>query len=273
MLGYHNIVANDAKGSGDASLHLSVEEFKRQLDWLQDEFEIVSLGQLARQPRDGHPRAAITFDDAYRGALELGVPELLERGLPSTIFVCPGFLDKGPFWWDLLADPSTGQVPGPLRQRALFELGGRHHLIMRWAQDRGLTFHPTPDSHLPATEKELLQAADSPLVTLGSHTWSHVHLPAVPVAEAQEELKSAGEWIVEKTGEFPSAVSFPYGGTSTDAERSVAEAGHDWAFLIEGGPFNPKKGHGFPHRLPRICVPRNLTLQGFMLRVRGAWPS
>jgi hypothetical protein len=38
----------------------------------------------------------------------LGIPELVRRGLPATVFVAPALLDQRAFWWDRLANPTTG---------------------------------------------------------------------------------------------------------------------------------------------------------------------
>src|SRR5213079_1926770 len=77
---------------------------------------VVPLEQLlAPAPPGRRPRVAITFDDGYRGAVCIGVPELARRDVPATLFVVPGFVGKGPFWWDAVAPGARGVDPA-LRQ-------------------------------------------------------------------------------------------------------------------------------------------------------------
>ena len=48
ILCYHNVVASQDSG-GDPELHMPVERFERQVRWLSDRYEIVSLRELAQR--------------------------------------------------------------------------------------------------------------------------------------------------------------------------------------------------------------------------------
>src|SRR5579872_99747 len=81
VLSYHNIAPDHAPAIGDRSLHLPQSAFGRQLDWLVRNVEVVPLPAILDPGGgDAKPRVAITFDDAYRGALTLGAAELRGRG-------------------------------------------------------------------------------------------------------------------------------------------------------------------------------------------------
>jgi peptidoglycan/xylan/chitin deacetylase (PgdA/CDA1 family) len=56
--------------------------------YLAEHRRVVDLDALFEtDPSSGPPRVAITFDDAYRSALEHAVPVLRERGFPAAFFV------------------------------------------------------------------------------------------------------------------------------------------------------------------------------------------
>lgn len=98
VLAYHNIVPHGEPIVGDRSLHLEQREFARQLDWIDRTYDVVPLTAIFNaKETHGRPRAAITFDDAYRGAVTAGVAELVERDMPATIFVAPGFVGGNSF--------------------------------------------------------------------------------------------------------------------------------------------------------------------------------
>src|SRR5207302_9464076 len=138
--------------------HLPRGLFMRQLESLLATHTVVPLEQVLDAPVAGRrPRAAITFDDGYRGAVLLGVAELARRGVPATLFVVPGFVGKGPFWWDAVA-PGAGGVDPALRQRALVALRGRDPEVRRWAESQGLRLGAVPEWALVATEDELRDA-------------------------------------------------------------------------------------------------------------------
>src|SRR5207248_5579906 len=118
VLAYHNVVPDSSPGFGDRSLHLPRGLFMRQLESLLATHTVVPLEQVLDAPVAGRrPRAAITFDDGYRGAVLLGVAELAKRGVPETLFVVPSFVGKGPFWWDALAaersEEHTSELQSP----------------------------------------------------------------------------------------------------------------------------------------------------------------
>ncbi|HSH46168.1 MAG TPA: hypothetical protein VK966_09945, partial [Longimicrobiales bacterium] len=89
VLAYHNVVEPEFAGRGDASLHLPLDRFVAQVEWIAATHDVVPLDSVAF-PRNGQargrPRAVITFDDAYRGAVRYALPELERRGLPATVF-------------------------------------------------------------------------------------------------------------------------------------------------------------------------------------------
>ena len=69
---------------------ISRNDFLRHLDWLQDNFDVVSLSEAQARVRSAtntRPTVAITFDDGYAENCDFAIPELLRRQLPATYFV------------------------------------------------------------------------------------------------------------------------------------------------------------------------------------------
>ena len=91
VLAYHNVLPDGAAPVGERALHISQHCFAEQLDHIVKVADVVPLGNLfTPSSLDQRPRVVITFDDAYVGAVTVGVTELCQRGLPATIFVAPG---------------------------------------------------------------------------------------------------------------------------------------------------------------------------------------
>lgn len=271
VLAYHDIVPDGTRPSGDRSLHLPRREFARQLDRLAATHRVVSLadwrpgeadGDSSRDPR---PRAIVTFDDAYVGAVTCGVEELVARGLPGTIFVVPGRLGRSTFWWDRLADPGLGAPAPGLRDRALETLEGRDRDVTAWAREIGLTSIEPPEHARTATEQELARAVTRPGITLGSHTWSHPNLAALGPGALDDELGRSAEWLEARYEAYVPWVSYPYGLSSPEA-RSRAARWYRGGFRIEGGM--ARRGDE-PFSLPRVNIPAGVSPAGFELRAAG----
>lgn len=76
---------------------ISSSDFKRHLDWLQDNFDVVSLEEAQRRIRANSNdkfTVAITFDDGYSENCRTALPELIKRGIPSTYFVTSDFMSR-----------------------------------------------------------------------------------------------------------------------------------------------------------------------------------
>jgi peptidoglycan/xylan/chitin deacetylase (PgdA/CDA1 family) len=266
VLAYHNVVPDAAAPFGDRSLHLPLARFRRQLDALRDTHEVVSLEQLDAPSTSGRPRAAITFDDAYAGALDLGVPAVLELGFPATIFVAPDLLGRDAMWWDLLADPATGLDPA-VRDHALATLRGEHEAIMSWARERALPQWPPPAEARIGTVEELRTAARRPGITIGLHTWSHPNLARLDHVEARAEFERTSDWLATNVGAPRPWLAYPYGRYADSTLAAARDAGLTRAFRVEGGWM--RTGTASPFTTPRLNVPAGLSDRGFVLRLAG----
>jgi peptidoglycan/xylan/chitin deacetylase (PgdA/CDA1 family) len=254
--------------AGEATLHLPQGKFAEQLDLLSELAEVIPLSRALEPPSGTRPRVVITWDDAYLGAVTVGVAEAARRRLPATLFVPPGCLGSMPFWWDQLAEVHRGAIPSDVRNRALHECAGRTDLVMATLGPSGPC--PMLPAHaMSATETELRSAAAQPGITVASHGWSHANLAALEADELTTELIRSRDWLTDR---FPSAltsISYPYGVESEAVRDGARAAGYTTAFRVSGGWFPPAPGD--PMALPRLNIPANLSLDGFALRLAGVF--
>ena len=267
ILAYHNVVPDGESAMGDSSLHMSQRDFAAQLDLLRRTHDVVPLPALLEPlRRRSRPRAAITFDDAYRGALTAGVEELSRRRLPATFFVAPAFVDGNTFWWDVLHEPGGG-LRDEVRVHALEKLQGRDAEVRRWASESGLRLNPSPAHQTCASEAEL-KAVQGDLFTVGSHTWSHPNLARLPSIELQHELERPRTWLAERFTEVVNWLAYPYGRYSREVAEAARAAGYDAALRVDGGWLR-RHAATDPFMLPRMSMPAGMSTEGFELRISG----
>ncbi len=267
VLAYHNIIPDDVPAAGDRSLHLRRSRFAEQLDVLLDSYDVIPLPDIfSDRPRDARPAVAITFDNAYHGALTLGAMELQVRQLPATMFAAPGLLGGDSFWWDALAgaaDLSTGD-----REYALGELRGDGAAVRAWAARAGRPWQEMPAWGRPGTESELAAWAMVDSFAVGVHTWRHANLSRLAATELSHELAKPLEWLRNRFGKRVLPwLTYPYG-VSTSASATAAKAlGYNAALAVSGGWLPPRITD--PYLLPRLNIPAGLTANGFRLRLAG----
>ena len=100
MIVFYHRVADDAANAWTCSTTL----FARQMAWLKEQFDVVSLAEAQRRLREGNdrPAVAVTFDDGYADNNDFALPLLVREQLPCTYFVSTGYMASGePFPHDV----------------------------------------------------------------------------------------------------------------------------------------------------------------------------
>lgn len=84
---------------------MSNQMFMRQIRWLQQRFEMISLEEAQRRIRRGvndRPCVSVTFDDGYAENCQQAIPMLVKERIPCTYFVTvKNVLDGEPFEHDV----------------------------------------------------------------------------------------------------------------------------------------------------------------------------
>lgn len=264
VLAYHNVVPHGEPPGGDRSLHLPQADFAAQLDHLARTHDVVPLETLGDDwpPVGRRPRAAITFDDAYCGAMTVGVDELARRGLPATVFVAPAFVGRCSFWWDAV----EGAAEVETRERALQAQRGEDARVREWARAAGRAEREVPAHACCATLAEL-HAAERRGVSVASHSWSHPNLARLDDAELAAELARPLAWLHEHFRNVLPWLAYPYGRSAPHVERAAERAGYRGALLVSGGRASCPPPNAWA--VPRLDVPAGVSLQGFVLRASG----
>lgn len=270
VLAYHNIVPDGFRITGDRSLHLPRSRFAEQLDRLARDYDIVPLHEVMnghdREDRPGtRPRVSITFDDAYRGAVTIGVDELARRELPATIFVAPVLLGRDSFWWDAFAGPD-GVIPPEFLRIALEACYGAEESVRYRANALGMRPRRIGGAAAPATEAELRDAMGRARIACASHSWSHTNLAVLSGAKLHDELLLPFAWLKARFETVVPWLSYPYG-LVPEHVRAIADAGYEAAVRVNGGPLTGPSADRY--RLPRVNIPAGISPDGFRLRVSG----
>ena len=270
VLTYHNIVerAEDA-ARGEATLHVDRATVAEHLDLLRETHDVVSLADVLSGARSfsDRPRALITFDDAYHGAMTIGVDELVRRRMVATFFVTPGFCDGRTFWWDELAGGYGGVMPSTVRHSALVEHRGIEVRVRAWIDRDALRTGTPSDVMRCSTARELKDAARAPGITFGAHSWSHPALSAIDSSMLADELRRPLIWLRESFDNSLPALAVPYGLSSSHVESEARRHGYIVVFTGRRG-WVPSPIVA-PFALPRQNVPAGIPRHSFLLRSSG----
>ena len=179
-------------------LTVSPERFAQQMQQLAAH-KVVSLEEGLRTLQSGplsEPLFAVTFDDGYLDNLTEALPILARHRIPATIFVTTQFCDQA------LTHPRYGD-PGAQR------------LHLDWDEVRHL--------------------AQTPGITIGSHTRTHPYLPTISDALAQQEIALSRSEIAEHLQAPVSFFCYPSGDLGPRELALVQQAGYAAAVSVAPG--------------------------------------
>ena len=144
-------------------------------------------------PCAGARYASVTFDDGYQNIVDNAVPELVQRGIPATIFIVSGNLGATPRWEDQSASSD-------------------------------------PDMNEPILTAEQLRNLPSDLVRIGSHTVTHPVLSRLSEPQARAELSESRSMLEKFVGSEVKLLSFPYGSFNINLLRWCRDEGYERVF-------------------------------------------
>lgn len=255
---------------------LTLDGFRRTLDFVQRHYNVVSLHELqaARQGRINLPPTPllITFDDGWRDTLVHAVPELTRRKLPAVLFLASEVLAlESPRWWQDVLVSALGQSGAAVRMcraagwteiphGSMIQVLTAHLAAMREPERRAWLQANAPDVEAQVVQRQMvllheLQAVDANVLAIGGH--GHTHSPLTLAADPAGEFQ-ASQAVLEGLGQGVRSMSFPHGAWTPELVAQARSAGFEWIFTSE--PVLPEASR-WRQPLPalgRIHVPENV---------------
>ena len=227
------------------------------------------------------PFAAFTLDDGYRDNAEHALPVFARHGVPFTVFVTGGFIDRThSLWWETVAALLAARThlvfdfgSGP-ETLDLTDIGAKYDaycrigdfiqrkdeadhtaVLNRIALDNGID--PLEiTARLTMDEGEIAALATHPMACIGAHTISHRALARLDADNARREMEASARRVEEITGKRPSTIAYPYGncGAASAREFSIAaELGFTAGVTTRPGVLTAEHGTATTG-LPRVSL-------------------
>lgn len=261
VLTYHRVGPTEVDDlSAPTMVTADTDTFRAQMDLVRDIANPVSLADVL-DAVDGDralpPRAVlVTFDDAYRDFPDHAWPILLEREIPTAMFVPTAFPGDPTriFWWDALwSAVERGDVPSSvrldsrdeplmvqfreLRDRVLAATEDEARSLL--AQIVGSEDLPTPSRPMPrgpVSDWDTLRDLSAQGLAIAAHTHTHAALHRLPPDDARAEIeRSTQELRQQRLGDFADVLAYPGGGHDASVRAAAADAGIRLAMTTERG--------------------------------------
>ncbi len=244
--------------------HLDIKDFRKHLRHLKKFYNVIPLERFIKHCSEhSEPPAnsvVITMDDGYQSNYRLAYPALKEFDMPATVFLATNFVNhKEPLWVDRieyalartknkalklrigeddvtfnLSDTGSKKICDAALRAALKSVTdpARDKVISdaEYILDERLAMNDAlPEIYRPLNWSEVLEMQKSGLISIGSHTCSHVALAKCSDEQARRELSLSRQIIAEKTGAACDHFCYPNGAPgdfNARTKRLLKEAGY-----------------------------------------------
>ena len=265
VLMYHGLVA--APLPVPDPCFLRVDSFKRQMEYLARNFEVMHLEEaLALRHRVARPLACVTFDDGFSSVHNLALPILKRFRIPATVYLVTDLIDSDQTLWfarlhQAICETSATEVRvGDLRfslsgqaeravasawlqrvlkllDRAEFSSALNDLLIQLGAGEADGTVPWEPFRIL--NSDQIRSMSRDGLVRFGAHTATHQILTRTTPDDAQREIERSVAAVATLVDLPSRSFAYPNGGPG-DFDAAVIEvirrAGIEYALSTITGP-------------------------------------
>ena len=234
---------------------LGVQDFERQLLELKARFQLMTFGDLATILASGRPVppyvAVITVDDGYADFYEYAFPVLRKVGVPASLYVTTGFVDRELWLWP---DQLEYVLKNSEERSLKCQISGHHFdLLLQSAAERKQAwskFVPVllsmpndemraaiemlsarlrvsltseqPAEYAAANWEQLKELSDAG-IEIGPHTRTHPSLTRIPEAQLHEEIAGSKQRVEQMLGISCRTFCYPNGTPDDVNERIKAE--------------------------------------------------
>ena len=227
ILLYHATNKNIPKNLKKSLHNVNPEILYRQIKWLKNYFDIVSLDSLFDDDANKLGKLAITFDDAYKSVFLETLPLLKTLNVPCTIFINGASINKKIFWRDKirylincnLTDDFISLNQNFCKNKNITKknfytktknskCNSKQIDILL---DKFFKFKKISINKLRSTIISKDQLKKDPLITYGNHTYNHYVLSSLTKEEQETEILRNQKILKNLDINYSKVFSVPFG--------------------------------------------------------------
>lgn len=295
VLMYHEVLPDEV--TLPAWTVVRESDFKWQMCYLQSHFDVVTMDQalerVTGKSQAKRPFAVVTFDDGYKGNLDVVLPIMESLGMPFLVYVATqAIIENNLYWYDQIINllslkediQATFELDGKVEE---FKIPRHASDDARWVEtqrllsrlkllspsDREVAVKCITEGEKVAaallsmvTELDVKRLAQSSCVTIGAHTHRHELLDQLTHDEIMETLQTSNDHITRITGVAPCHFAFPNGNYNKAVIDLIQKAGYETAVTTVSDFWSEKDS---AMMIPRFGVGRFDSKRQFKARVSG----
>ena len=292
ILCYHGVSANPDFWLNNR--HMPVRQFEKDLLFYKKNYDVLSVKEIFRRYREGLPQKrseiALTLDDGFLNNFLYVKPLLEKYQVPASFYILSQSIENPQFVnWADLTDVILYQMNdevinfhqheyfknagwrnkagesifesikrmGFQRDEALSEFAGRYNGVEK--------LKAIPEElWKPMSASQLTECAQSPFITIGSHTHKHYNLANIPIDLAVAELKESKTKLEEHIQKEVDEIAYPDGSYNDAVKRKSEAIGYKFQLAVN---YREQDDFSDPRILNRFSVSNSTTHEGNIIRL------
>jgi peptidoglycan/xylan/chitin deacetylase (PgdA/CDA1 family) len=277
-IGYHSVwsVKNNTELLHHLYWNISVnsDEFEKQLLFLKNNGHTFIHFRDLKKPetRKLKKPTVIFFDDGFRDVHVNALPILEKHGIPATIFITTGIIERTHMLWTLTLRQilkgrgmSFEEIENKVRELKKKPMDERNAIIHNML----IVEKSLPDlkiQNIFLNWNEVSQLSKS-IFEIGSHAVSHEKLTELPDNLLLQELVDSKKILEEKIGLPVGVISYPYGRHDVRVIQYAKQTGYDLGVSTLVGFSSFGYLEKSPFRIKRVNPEEDATLLDFKVRL------
>ena len=187
----------------------SISRFKDDLEFLLKKFTPISLEKLHS---GSFPSNAfhLSFDDGLYSCYDIIAPILKQKGIPSSFFINPGFVDNQ----DLFHRYKASIIHDFFIQNNLnLDLQQTYadiDSLNETAEELGIDWNSYLETEKPYMTMEQIKSLQNDGFSIGAHSWDHPEFWLLDAENQFEEIRESMTWVNENLSQKIKSFAFPF---------------------------------------------------------------
>jgi len=285
------------KNRPDKKLYVTDKMFERQIKWLNEKFNIVSLSDgILKQKNKKIDNVVITFDDGHYDNYKYAYPILKLNNIPAIIFLTTSWINKSNYQWrsdivDLLLSSKEIYIINKYKEwqklkinklniniiykqiSEMFVLSNqsKRRLLLKQILDKNLK--TIKDRKKDFLNWDIIQKLFSEgIVNFGAHSHSHTFLSDLSLSKAKLDIMKSKSIIETKINTNIVHFAYPYGKENAAYTREykiIKNLKFKTGCTSIPGNLNFKKKNYNPYALPRLSIDGRWNFNTFKLQIEN----
>ena len=269
---YYHRIGDMYKGVRNISV--STHNFIAHIRYLREHFLIRKFDDDSDYCRER--TIIVGFDDGYRDVYEIVFPIIEKYKVPIAIFMVSGGIGGSELWNDRLERIWLKRGKDVINEyyqlhrlvRSHFQPSKLEEFLYLQEHLLGICIDDKDQNRL-LNEKELRELSDSPLVTIGGHTFSHSDLSFLSREDQFREIAEDKKVLESVIGKEITSFSYPFGGVGDDTAYILKKVGYKRARCSTKGIANNKTDR---YLIPGYSV-RDISIDEFKIFINSIWQN